>query len=90
MFDDSRLHDEGYDTEHLAFYISNAAVNYMADLMDNEIYLTELAVAAFLDPRQKGLAVLSRFWDEEFIHFRQLKRRYRTVAHFKKFIVKVV
>lgn len=51
LFDDQRLHDNTYDTDHLAFYISNAAVNYIADLMDNDIYLTELAVAAFLDPR---------------------------------------
>lgn len=62
----------------------------MADLMDNDIYLTEVAVAAFLDPRQKGLAVLARFWDDEYLHFTETKRKFRTFLHFKKHIIKVV
>lgn len=29
MFADERLHDPAYTTDHLAYYVSNASVNYL-------------------------------------------------------------
>ena len=39
IYDDDRLHNPSYNTDHLAYYISNAAVNYITDKVDNPTYL---------------------------------------------------
>ena len=82
FFTDDRLHNDEWDSEHMAVYVSKASMEYLSAQVDSEIYFLEVCIAMFMDPRQKSLNVLNAFWSSDENRLPNVRRKFKTVGKF--------